>query len=104
MSSASRREHRGSDFPWFMLLALLAATVLLQTIHQTLRLRGDAATLEALYAAQQTPLDDVARVRTQLESLAGQTAVLAETGNANARLLQTQLQAQGIAIRPPRVP
>ena len=95
-------ERRGlSDTAIVGLLAGLTAILLLQTVYQTQRLWSDSANLEARHAAQEAVLADVEKVRAQLESLAGQTAILAEGGNANARQLQEQLRAQGVTIRPP---
>ena len=103
MSPAEGRGH-AVDAVLLALLAALTATLMLQTVYQTLRLWDDRATLQARHAAQQTVLTDVDRVRAQLESLAGQTAILAAGGNANARQLQEQLRAQGVTIRPPAPP
>jgi hypothetical protein len=99
----SRRGGLG-DTVMVSLVGGLTAILLLQTVYQTLRLRDDGATLEARHEAQETVLGDVEKVRAQLESLAGQTAILAEGGNANARQLQEQLRAQGVTIRPPNSP
>jgi type II secretory pathway component PulM len=101
MSRLEGRERGLSDAVIVAMLAGLTAILLLQTVYQTMRLWDDAASLRARHAAQETVLADVEKVRSQLESLAGQTAILAETGNANARQLQEQLRAQGITIRPP---
>ena len=92
---------RLSDTAIFTMLAVLAAILLMQTVYQTLRLREDNAVLHVRHAAQDAVLADVEKVRGQLESLAGQTAILAEEGNANARQLQERLRAQGVTIRPP---
>jgi len=98
MSDASDR-----DLSWsaFVPLLVIVLALLVQSFYQSARLRAEREALEAQYTQQQPPLEESQKLRTQLESLAGATATLAEQGNENAIKLRDYLQKQGITIRPP---
>jgi len=81
----------------FLLLALF-----LQTGYQTVQLSRERALLKNAFERQQSAIQKAQNMRSQLESLAGETAVLAEQGNQNAQKLVATLKAQGIEIHPPK--
>ena len=89
---------------WSLLLLivlLLLGAILLQNGYQTYQILDDGDRLRARINAQETAVQDAQKVRAQLLSIAGQTAALADGGNANARVLIERLQAQGVTIRAP---
>lgn len=85
----------------FLPILLLVAAMLIQGFYQRAQLLSQTEALEAQWEQQQSAMQDGQRLRTQLESIAGATASLAEQGNANAILIRNQLQSRGITIRPP---
>ena len=84
-----------------VVVTLILACVLVQNGYQTFRIIGDRDRLAQRIEAQEATVRDAEKVRAQLLSIAGQTAVLAEQGNANAARLVEVLRAQGVTIRPP---
>jgi len=82
-------------------VVLLAATVLLMAVLETMQLVAQYSTLADVRTAQQPSLAEIARVHTQLDALAGETARLAAAGNANAKAVVDEMQRQGITLRPP---
>ena len=87
-----------------VLLAVVIVTQLIQAVHELVRLTGQREDLQALRAAQERGLEEVKKVRTQLDVLAGGTARLADQGNPNARALVEKLKAQGISLKAPASP
>jgi hypothetical protein len=81
-------------------LALIVAAFFLITAFQTERLVQEHSNLVALRAAQETSLAQAGRIRARFQMLAGGTAKLAESGDADAKAVLAQLQAQGITVRP----
>lgn len=87
-----------------VVLAVVIVTQLIQAVHELVRLTGQREDLQALHAAQERGLEEVKKVRTQLDALAGGTARLADQGNPNARALVEKLKAQGISLKAPASP
>jgi hypothetical protein len=83
---------------------LLAAAFLLFVAFQSFELVREHANLETAFAGQQTPLDQTAQVQRDAESLAGDTAVLADKGNVNAQQIVEEMRHQGITLRAPPAP
>ena len=81
-------------------VALIVAAFFLITAFQTERLVQEHSSLAALRAEQETTLEQAARIRARFQMLASGTAKLAESGNASAKAVLEQLQAQGITVRP----
>jgi hypothetical protein len=75
--------------------------MLAQTLEQAVQLRRDRSALDAQLAQQNNPIQEAQKIRTQLEAIAGDTAVLADAGNENAIRLRDFLRQQGVTIRPP---
>jgi hypothetical protein len=81
-------------------VALIVAAFFLITAFQTERLVQEHAGLTAVRAAQQISLEQAGKLRARFQVLAGGTAKLAQAGNANAKAVLDQLEAQGITLRP----
>jgi hypothetical protein len=86
--------------PWFWPLLLLGATVFVDTIGTSVRLRSETDGLESRFAEQERVIADAKKLREQLEAIASATAQLAEEGNENAIRLRAHLLQQGVVIRP----
>ena len=84
---------------YLVFIALLALVI--QNAYQTFRIVDDQDRIRARIAAQEASVQDAQKVRAQLLSIAGQMALLADDGNANAQLLVERLKAQGVTITPP---
>ena len=82
-----------------LLIAVLALVV--QNAYQSFQILDDQDRLRTRIAAQEASVQDAQKVRAQLLSIAGQTALLAQQGNNNAQLLVERLEAQGVTITPP---
>jgi len=84
-----------------LVVTLVLVCILVQNGYQTYQILNDQETLGQQIAAQESTVRDAEKVRAQLLSIAGQTAVLAEKGNPNAIRLVEQLKAQGVVFHPP---
>ncbi|MGH8801804.1 MAG: hypothetical protein ACREX6_05865 [Casimicrobiaceae bacterium] len=82
-------------------LALLTAALLLLLALQTIGLVRDRSALSTARVAQDAPLAQAAKVRQQLETLGGQTARLAQQGDAAATAVVDAMRRQGVNLRPP---
>jgi len=71
---------------------------------QTTQLTRDRYRLNQLKAGQDAPLQEAAKIRTQLEGIAGDTAKLAAQGHAGAQAIMAELQKRGIRIDVPKAP
>ena len=54
--------------------------------------------LQTAYASQQQPVDNSAKLRAYLDTLAADTQRLADAGNPNARTLVEELKKRGVTI------
>lgn len=84
-----------------LVLTLVALAVLLNAAFDTMRLAAEHAGLYAIHVAQEPPIQEIVRLRGQVETLAGETALLADSGNANARAVVEEMQRQGVTLHPP---
>ena len=98
MTAEDTTNQRGRS-PFVPLLILSTAFLTLLTF-QTLQLYRDYGGLQELEDAQQQPLEEAQRLRTQLDGVAADTARLAEQGNANARRVIDELRKRGITVNP----
>lgn len=99
--SSPRLLQTGSSSLLLLIVLLLLGAILLQNGYQTYQILDDGDRLRGRISAQEAAVQDAQKVRAQLLSIAGQTAALADAGNANAHLLIERLQAQGVTIRAP---
>jgi len=88
----------------FLPLALMIVTVLVWTGFEAVQLRTQRNVLNDAKANQQPLIEQAQRIRSQLDSIAGQTAKLAEKGNPNASLIVEELRKNGITINPSAQP
>src|SRR5262245_17262923 len=86
----------------FVPVLLIVLTLFVLTLNATIDLKSARESLIAQHTAQESTLAEAQKLRTQLESIAGDTAVLADQGNQNAIKLRDYLQQQGIKINPPQ--
>jgi len=86
--------------PWASTLVIVAILAVM-VVFQTLQLTRERDSLKTIVANQEAPLQDAVKLRTQLEGIAGDTALLAQQGNSHALAIQQQLARGGITIRPP---
>jgi hypothetical protein len=100
MTNGARSSPASADLP----LALLAVAFLLWLGFQTLELVRESQTLAAITRSQDAPLQDAARLRQAAESLAGDTAQLAESGNPGAKAVVDELAKLNVNLHPPAAP
>jgi type II secretory pathway pseudopilin PulG len=78
---------------------LLATLALLGWLSfQTTQLVKEREALQAAYASQQQTVDNSAKLRASLDAIAADTQRLADSGNANAKILVDELRKRGITI------
>jgi len=82
-------------------VTLLAIAFFLAIAFQCYELIREHSNLETALQGQQTPLEQAVQMRQETDALAGDTAALADKGNANAKQVVATLQQQGIALRAP---
>lgn len=93
---------KSTDQPGLLSLALvlLAITVATSTGFSLSQAMADRTALRQTMVTLETPHQQAARLRGQVEGIAKQVARLAEQGNPNAREIVEALRRQGIAINP----
>ena len=97
----SEKRGSGMSLGVFLPLLIMAVTLVVQIFFQNGQIRRERELLATQWAQQRGPMEEAQKLRNQLQSIAGATAVLAKEGNANAILIRDQLAAQGITIKPP---
>lgn len=80
-------------------LIVLATAFFLTVAFQTYELIREHASLESALAGQEAPLQQATQISKDTESLAGDTAALADKGNANAKQVVDVMRQQGITLR-----
>ncbi len=88
----------------FLPLLLLLLAMLAWFGFQFIQLLGERSNLIDTRAAQSVPLEQAAKVRGALDSLARKTGKLAAAGNANAQQIVDALRQQGINVDPDAPP
>jgi hypothetical protein len=88
----------------FVPLLLLAIAVAGWSAFQCYQLTFEQQTLVALRAAQQRQVEEAGRLRVALDGIARETALLADAGNANAKLIVDELKKRGVRIDPAAPP
>jgi hypothetical protein len=69
---------------------------------QTYQLLHEYSSLANARDGQQVPLEQALQMRQETEAFAGDVAVLAEKGNADAKQIVEAMRAQGITMRAPQ--
>lgn len=80
-------------------LTVLATAFFLTVAFQSYELLREHSNLESALAGQQAPLEQAMQITQETEALAGDTAALADKGNANAKQVVEVMRQQGIALR-----
>ena len=82
----------------FVPVLLCALALLLALGWQTYLLATERDSLQAAHFGQQQTVDNAGKLRASLDALAADTQRLADTGNASAALLVTELRKRGVTI------
>lgn len=82
----------------FLPLLLLAIAVIGWSGFQTTQLVIERSSLREAISNQEVQVDQSARLRQRLESLANRIALLARSGNANATIVVEELRKRGITL------
>ena len=85
----------------FLPLAIVVVTLFVWAGFQTVQLVRERTALHTLKANQEPTIQEAAKVRAQLDSIAGRMAVLASQGNAGARVIVEELRRRGITVNVP---
>ena len=88
----------------FVPLLVLALAFGGWAVFQTVMLIREANALTTLRAGQEQQMQNAAKLRQELDSVARDTAKLADNGNASARLVVDELRRRGITINPQSPP
>ena len=83
-------------------LVTVIVAFFLTVAFQTYQLIREHSNLENAQAGQQAPLEQSLQMRQETEGLAGDIAVLADKGNANAKQIVDGMRSQGITLRAPQ--
>jgi hypothetical protein len=81
---------------------LTALALFLLVALQTVQLVGGHSELSAFRTSQQANVDAANKLRQQLQVLAGQTAELANGGDAAAKDVVEEMRKQGFTLSPPK--
>jgi hypothetical protein len=94
----------GQRYEIFLPLLLLTLALVGWFGFQTVELIRERSLLKQIHTRQEAQVQQSAKLRKALDGLAGDTARLAEAGNANARLLVDELRKRNITINPNAAP
>ena len=95
---------RGQRWSVFIPLLILVVTYVATLAFQTAQLVRERSTLETLHLNQEKPLQNAKKIRETTEKLGRDIKALADAGNKNAKLVETDLRARGITINPQAPP
>jgi hypothetical protein len=93
----SSDRHTGVSTP----LALVVVSLFVLMAFENWQAIRDRSALADVMKAQQQSLEQGAKLRQQLQLLAGQTAQLAQAGDAGAKSVVDQMKAQGVTLTVP---
>ena len=104
MSDRDRRFSSDGPQDWALQLPLIlvVASLFLLVAFELFQLIHDHSNLLEVRDSQEQTVQEGAKLRQQVETLAGQTAQLAADGDAGARAVVEQMQRQGIKLTPPK--
>ena len=98
--TVSDRSSRDKGHDTFVPVLLLALAVALWFCFQTVQLLKERAALGTTMAAQDKTMQEAKKLRDSLDAVARETALLADRGNQNAKLIVDELRKRGITINP----
>ncbi len=90
----------GAGLPLPLVLVVVALFVLM--LFETAQAVQDHAALSGLRRAQETTMQQGAKIRRQLQALATKTAELAAAGDENAKLIVAQMKKEGVTLSSPK--
>jgi hypothetical protein len=96
--TGSGRQSNGLPPPLILVIVSLFVLMAFET-GEAIRDRG---ALAELMRAQQPSIEQAAKLRQQLQNLAGKTAELANAGDAGAKSVIDQMKAQGVTLGAPK--
>ena len=99
-----RREHGERGYSPFLPLLLLAVIAVAWPAFQCYQLVNEKQALATVFGNQTRPFDDSGKLRTSLEGIARETALLAAKGNPSAKLIVDELARRGVTINPSAQP
>ena len=88
----------------FVPLLVLALAVAGWSGFQTIQLLKERDAMRATMAAQDKTIQDAKKLRDALDNIARETALLADQGNQNAKLIVEELKKRGVTINPNPAP
>jgi hypothetical protein len=88
----------------FLPVLLLALAVAGWSGFQTAQLLKERDNMRATIAAQEKNVQDSKKLRDVLDTVARETAQLADGGNQNAKLIVDELRKRGVTINPNPIP
>lgn len=83
-------------------LILVVVSLFVLMAYETGQAIHDHRALAELLHAQQPSIEQAAKVRQQLQTLAGKTAELAAAGDPGAKSVVDQMKAQGVTLGAPK--
>jgi hypothetical protein len=93
---------RPADHRMVLPVLLTVLSLFLLVVFQTVQTIGDHDTLIAVRASQEATVLEGQKLRKQIETLAGQTAELANGGDAAAKDVVEQMRKQGFTLSAPK--
>ena len=83
-------------------LVLVVASMFLLAVFQTIEVLQARANLNDLYATQEAPLQEAAKVRHQFDAFAAGISELAGEGNTNAKTVIDEMRREGVTLPAPK--
>jgi len=102
MAGTYSGEHRRREFGHsaFLPLLLVVVAVVAWSAFQCYQLVNEKQGLATVFGNQSRQFEDAGKLRTSLDALARETALLADKGNPGAKLIIGELARRGVTINP----
>jgi hypothetical protein len=91
---------RAPGYSPFLPMLLLVLTGVVWPTFQCIQLVIEKQGLATVHTNQNKPYEDAGKLRTSLDNLARETAILADKGNQGAKLIVSELAKRGVTINP----
>ena len=85
-------------------VALVTLAFLVAVAFQTSQLVRERSNMVAIFTNQETPMQETLGLRQKVNQLAGDTAQLAQSGDAAAKQVVDDLGRQHVVLKPPVAP